>query len=73
MTVKELIDRLECFDPESEVHFAYPSNDYWGTTLSRQVDSVELAKVKYSEYHRTSKVIDYDYEDDDARDVVILQ
>lgn len=73
MTVKELIDRLECFDPESEVHFAYPSNDYWGTTLSRPVDSVETAKVEYSEYHRSSKVIDYDYEDAGARDVVILQ
>jgi hypothetical protein len=73
MTVKELIETLECFDPESEVHFAYPSNDYWGTTLSRQVDSVECAKVEYSEYHRTNKIIDYDYEDADAKDVVILQ
>ena len=73
MTVKELIDRLECFNPEIEVHFSYPSNNYWGTTLSRQVDTVKLAKVEYSEYYKASKVIDCDYEEDEAKDVVILQ
>ncbi len=75
MTVKELIERLECEDPDTEVHFSFPSGDYWGTTISRTVDFVETGKVKYSDYHNTYKVVDEDDcdpEDEAIAEVLIL-
>ena len=81
MTVRELIERLQQENPDDEVHYSYSSGDYWGTVISREVDSVRLGQVKYSEYHRTYKVVedecydenDYDEEGaEDIKGVVIL-
>jgi hypothetical protein len=52
MKVSELIKALKNEDPSAEVHFSYPSGDYWGTKLAPAVNRVELGAVKYSEYHR---------------------
>ena len=66
MKVSDLIDLLKDFDPNLEVHFAYPSNDYWRTELAPTVDTVGDGFVKYSTYHSMHKMLDEDemYEDE---------
>ena len=76
MKVKELRELLSFFDDEDEVAMAQPSNDYWGTTLARGVDSAEKVEVTFSAYHNTDKVVDLDrldnYEKDELHEVVLL-
>ena len=69
MTVRELIERLKQENPDDEVHYSYSSGDYWGTTISREVESVELGQVKYSEYHRTYKVVEDEFEEDPETEI----
>ena len=73
MTVKELIESLEGFDPNMEVKFAYNYGDYWGTEVASDIRDVDEGQVKYSEYHRMDKVTDYDDEDDSIKTVVIIK
>lgn len=70
MKVKELIEHLRHCDDEMEVMVSFPSGDYWGRTLARQVKTLEGANVKLSEYHGCLKVLDFD--DGDSQEVVLL-
>lgn len=70
MTVNELKEILEQFDGEMEVKFSYTASDYWRTQLAANINDAEEGYVKYSDYHRMSKV-DED-EDDDSERVVLL-
>jgi len=79
MKVSELIELLEGFDAEAEIHFTYGYNDYWRTQVAPAVRDVFEGEVEYSEYHRTDKLLE-DYEgpeddDDDrvVRKVVVIQ
>lgn len=72
MTVQELIESLEGFDPNMEVKFAYNFGDYWKTEVANNVRCVDEGMVKYSSYHRMDKVVD-DEDDDDMKTVVILK
>lgn len=76
MTVKELKQELSFFKDDQEVFFAYPSGDYWGTTLAGKVEDVEERLIAFSEYHRKHKLVDEDYEDRheevEVKEVVIL-
>lgn len=69
MTVDELIAELKQMDPNAEVHFAYNYGDHWRTQVAPKVDSVELGNVKYSDYHRMPKVVEYDDDDDEYETV----
>jgi len=64
MKVADLIAELQEFDPEQEVHFAYPAGDYWRTTVAPKVASVEPGWVKRSEYHRMPAVVPLYLEDE---------
>jgi hypothetical protein len=66
MQVKELIEMLSYLDQNAEVHFSYNYGDHWRTQVAPSVDRVDLALVKYSEYHRMDKLMDEDdmYEDE---------
>ena len=66
MLVKDLIEQLQFLDPTAEVHFSYNYGDHWQTQVAPTVDRVDLALIKYSEYHRMDKVMDEDdmYEDE---------
>jgi hypothetical protein len=70
MTVQELIHELQDFDPEMEVMFAYPSGDYWRTTLASEPSprGISEGEVVYSDYHRTNKVS----EDGEGETVVLI-
>ncbi len=78
MLVKDLIEQLMYLDPAAEVHFSYNYGDHWRTQVAPTVDRVNLALIKYSEYHRMDKLMDEDemYEDEgdyeDTRRVVVL-
>jgi hypothetical protein len=80
MNVKELIEQLECMNPEAEVHFAYGYGDHWRTTVAPRVSNVSGGLVQYSDYHRMDKLVededDYYEEDGDMnekfRRVVII-
>jgi len=73
MTVKELMESLEGFDPNMEVKFAYNYGDYWGTEVASRIGDVDEAQVRYSDYHRMDKVTDYDDETDNIKTVVIIK
>ena len=66
MLVKDLIEQLQFLDPTAEVHFSYNYGDHWQTQVAPTVDRVDLALIKYSEYHRMDKLMDEDdmYEDE---------
>jgi hypothetical protein len=80
MNVKELIEQLECMNPEAEVHFAYNYGDHWRTEVAPKIDRVDEGVVEYSEYHRMDKMVDDEdcYDEDtgdyraDVRKVVVL-
>ena len=75
MTVKELIEKLQDFDPQREVEFAYNYGDYWRTEVTKHIIEVEEEAVTYSDYHRMNKVVDSREDDDvvDEKMVVILR
>ena len=69
MKVKELIEILQEYDPEMDVHTSYGYGDYWRTQVAPKVGYVEEAKVEYSEYHRMDKLVEDEdeyYEDDEG-------
>ena len=74
MTVKELMESLEGFDPNMEVKFAYNYGDYWGTEVASNVTEIDEGQVRYSDYHRMDKVVD-DENDEEyyAKTVVIIK
>jgi hypothetical protein len=69
MKVKDLIEQLGYMDQEAEVHFQYNYGDHWRTQVAPSVDSVEMGVVKYSDYHRMPKVVEPDWDDEDADEV----
>ena len=75
MKVSELIAELECYDADSEVHFAYGAGDYWRTVLAPKVSRVFTGTVTNTDYHGTDKLLDGDEHDDDAelRRVVVIE
>lgn len=81
MKVSELIEQLQCFDEDAEVHVAYGAGDYWRTTLAPKVTQVFNGSVQMSEYHRSDKLIhdEDDMEDDNdeqeykVRHVVVIE
>ena len=75
MTVKELIESLEGFDPNMEVKFAYNFGDYWKTEVASNVRDVDEGMVKYSDYHRMDKVVhdEGDEEEFYTKTVVIIK
>ena len=75
MTVKELIESLEGFDPNMEVKFAYNYGDYWKTEVASNVRDVDEGMVKYSDYHRMDKVVDDEGDEEEfyTKTVVIIK
>ncbi len=75
MTVKELIESLEGFDPNMEVKFAYNFGDYWKTEVASNVRDVDEGMVKYSDYHRMDKVVDDEGDEEEfyTKTVVIIK
>jgi hypothetical protein len=65
MLVRDLIELLEGYDADMEVHFAYNYGDYWRSEVAPNVNNVREGVVEYSEYHRMDKVADEDYDDED--------
>ena len=75
MTVKELIESLEGFDPNMEVKFDYNYGDYWKTEVESNVRDVDEGMVKYSDYHRMDKVVDDEGDEEEfyTKTVVIIK
>ena len=80
MTVQELRDELNSIiergEGDKEVKFAYNYGDYWRTTVAEDINRVELATVKYSDYHSMDKVVDLNEDNEtcpEHRDVFILE
>jgi hypothetical protein len=69
MKVKDLIEFLEDFDPETEVHMAYGYGDYWNSTVAPRIGNVTMGEVEYSEYHRMDKLVERDDEDEEESEV----
>ena len=74
LTVKDLIEQLECMDPDAYVHFTYNYGDHWRTQVAPVACNVYEGFVEESAYHGMDKVIDddevYDEETGDAADDV---
>ena len=80
MLVRDLIELLEGYDADMEVHYAYNYGDHWRTEVAPKVGDVREGVVEFSEYHRMDKMVDsedcYDEETgdyrEDVRKVVVL-
>ncbi len=75
MKVADLIEMLQGYPADMEVHMAYGSGDYWRTVLAPAVTQISEDAVKYTEYHRMDKLVELDDDetDSDARTVLILE
>ena len=74
MNVKQLIEKLQEFDPSKEVVFAYNYGDHWRTQVAGEIDLIEERDVVHSNYHSMDKVIDEDDHDHaKSRNVVVIQ
>ena len=75
MTVRDLVERLEQFDDDTLVHFAYDYGDHCHTEVAPAVESVEEELVYHSDYLNKDAVV----EDEDmpprknVRTVVVLR
>jgi hypothetical protein len=65
MLVRDLIELLEGYDADMEVHYAYNYGDHWRTEVAPKVGDVREGVVEFSEYHRMDKVANEDYDDED--------
>jgi hypothetical protein len=66
MLVRDLIELLEGYDADMEVHFAYGYGDHWRTTVAPRVSNVSGGLVQYSDYHRMDKLVeDEEFEDEE--------
>jgi hypothetical protein len=72
LTVKELIESLEEFEPNTRVVFKYPSGDYWKTELAAPVITLDEGYVTYSQYHNKPKVDEGESEADGLTEQVII-
>ena len=78
MKVSELIEFLQIYDGNAEVHFSYSSGDYWRTRVAPRVLEVFEGLVKPSDYHGMDKLMDENemYEQEESfegtRRVVVL-
>ena len=69
MLVRDLIELLEGYEADMEVHIAYGYGDHWRTQVAPKVSNVREAVVTYSEYHRMDKIASEDYDDEDETEV----
>ena len=69
MLVADLIEELKNMPQDAEVHFQYNYGDHWRTQVAPTVYSVEMGLVKYSDYHRMDKVVEPDWDEEDADEV----
>lgn len=60
MTKGELVELLLDFDDDMEIGFAFPSGDYWRTTIVRTVGEVSEDEIENSEYHNENVLINRD-------------
>jgi len=58
MTKKELVELLEDFDDDTNVFFVYPAGDYWHSTIVKEVSSIDVVSIKYSEYFGENILVD---------------
>jgi len=65
MLVRDLIELLEGYDADMEVHFAYNYGDHWRTEVAPRVGDVREGAVVYSDYHRMDKIVENDEGDFD--------
>ena len=80
MLVRDLIELLEGYDADMEVHFAYGYGDHWRTQVAPKVSQVFEGSVEFSEYHRMDKLANEDFEDEEpgnpeenVRRVVVIE
>jgi hypothetical protein len=70
MLVRDLIELLEGYEADMEVHFAYNYGDHWRTEVAPRVSGVREGVVEYSDYHRMDKIAtieeDYDLYDENT-------
>lgn len=72
MKVKELIQALQEFDQDDEVHFSYQYGDYGRTVVADAINTIEAQRIKYSDYHNTYRLVDEDEDLEDTQRVVVL-
>jgi hypothetical protein len=74
MKVRDLINQLQQFDAEDEVHLSYNLGDYWRTTVAPKIHRVEMLPVAEIKYNNKPMMI-IDEEDkryDEAEQVVVI-
>jgi hypothetical protein len=69
MNVAQLIEQLQHMPQDAKVHFEYGYGDHWRTQVAPAISSVEMGLVQYSDYHRMDKVVEPDWDNEDADEV----
>ncbi len=69
MKVSDLIEKLQDFDEDMEVHFSYDYGDHAHTEAAPKVKRVEELGVKHSSYIDMDRIA---YEDEEEEKIVIV-
>ena len=72
MTKLELIDLLDQFPDDAEVHFSYNYGDHWHTQVAPVVSDVDMLVTKHSDYHRNPILVDEDDVNGDEVRVIVI-
>lgn len=72
MTKLELIDLLDQFPDDAEVHFSYNYGDRWNTQVAPVVTDVDMLVTKHSDYHRETILVDEDDVNGDEVRVIVI-
>jgi hypothetical protein len=72
MNVGELKKFLNQFPDDQPTGFAYPSGDYWHTTLVSGITQANVFTVAYTDYHRSFKLANPELRGMEGTEVLIL-
>lgn len=56
MTVKELKERLNQFDDNTEVMFSHNYGDFWRTPVALPIEEIVENEVVFSDYHNSYRI-----------------
>ena len=74
MTVKELIEALECHDPDADVMLGYEQNDHWDTSVAERISCTSHETLAWHDGYQKWE-LDGGEDDEDCKtcDAVVLR
>ena len=73
LTVQDLIEELQQFDPDMEVKFTYDYGDRCHMMVAQSITGVEERQAEYSSYLQNDSLVDEEDENDENETYVVFR